>query len=228
MSSEKLNSEILKILENDVVERHSFFQLKHFVIGKEPTIQSQLWRCIRELKTRKDSIDGLTIEIENSKDKKELLEIKIEKEKELIINGKSNSIGIAVDLCPLNKREKEINVKMLERKVEALNKSINKLEKTLKYTEEEALFFLESFKKLLQVEELKPFDDKDSQTDYWNSKFLNELNMQLLFGQPINMELIKSILSLKDDSVAKQAVVKLIDSINKQKLLVEQQKDING
>jgi len=50
-----------EVLNLDPVDRHSYFQLKYFVINKEPTHQSKLWRCIREVAARKDTIEGIML-----------------------------------------------------------------------------------------------------------------------------------------------------------------------
>jgi prephenate dehydrogenase len=34
--------------------RHSYFQLKYFIVGKEPTPQAKIWQCLREMKARRD------------------------------------------------------------------------------------------------------------------------------------------------------------------------------
>jgi len=77
--STEIMERINKILENELSERHSYFQLKYFVIGKEPTLQGKMWQCIRELRSRKDSLDSTEIQNHELNDKKELIDIKIEK-----------------------------------------------------------------------------------------------------------------------------------------------------
>jgi len=53
--SRDIVTEMNKVLENDIVNRMSFFQLQHFIVNKEPTLQSKMWQCIREIRTRKDN-----------------------------------------------------------------------------------------------------------------------------------------------------------------------------
>ena len=57
-----------ELLKNDVVDRHSFFQLRHFLIDSEPTTQGRMWQALRELKTRREALTGITTEIEEQKD----------------------------------------------------------------------------------------------------------------------------------------------------------------
>ena len=52
--NEIANQKIENIIKNEIVDRHSYFQLKNFLVGKEPTLQSNLWRCVREIKIRKE------------------------------------------------------------------------------------------------------------------------------------------------------------------------------
>ena len=90
MSSEnEIYLEAEELLKNEVVDRHSFFQLKYFVVGKEPTMQAKMWRCLTELKTRKEAIDIINLEIEETKDTIELLNIE-EKRLENINKYESN------------------------------------------------------------------------------------------------------------------------------------------
>ena len=58
----ELKEEISRILKNEVAERHSYFQLRYFLIGKEPTIQSKMCQCIKERKIRKEALDSLELE----------------------------------------------------------------------------------------------------------------------------------------------------------------------
>ena len=69
-----------KMVEQAPENRHSYFQLKYFVIGKEPTLQAQMWQCLRELQARKETIDSLALEIEDTKDQIELLDVEKEEE----------------------------------------------------------------------------------------------------------------------------------------------------
>ena len=42
VSLESIKKEMSKILEHQLPERHSYFQLRYFLIGKEPTNQSKI------------------------------------------------------------------------------------------------------------------------------------------------------------------------------------------
>ena len=55
--------------QQEISQRHSYFQLKYFLIGKEPTYQSKMWQCLRELRNRVESLDNMSLEIDELKDK---------------------------------------------------------------------------------------------------------------------------------------------------------------
>jgi hypothetical protein len=216
MSSE-FYAQMDEVLANDVVNRHSLFQLKYFVVGKEPTHQSKLWRCIRELQARRESIQAVSVELENVQDELELCDIQL-----LRLRGKQ-----AVIEDDLDARELVVLLRREERRRESVVRSIDTLRKKLKDAEEEAVFFLKSFQSLEQLEPLQPFDDVESQQSYWNAKFAEELNLRSLMGQPISYELIKSILSLNNDAPIKMQIVNTLENKQKQmlKILKEEKND---
>lgn len=216
MSSE-FYAQMDEVLANDVVNRHSLFQLKYFVVGKEPTHQSKLWRCIRELQARRESIQAVSVELENGQDELDLCDIQL-----LRLRGKQ---AVAED--DLDARELVVLLRREERRRESVVRSIDTLRKKLKDAEEEAVFFLKSFQSLEQLEPLQPFDDVESQQLYWNAKFAEELNLRSLMGQPISYELIKSILSLNNDAPIKMQIVNTLENKQKQmlKILKEEKND---
>jgi hypothetical protein len=48
--------------------RHTFYQLKHFVLGKEITTQAKMWKCIRELEARVGAAKSMLNGIEEAED----------------------------------------------------------------------------------------------------------------------------------------------------------------
>ena len=194
MSKTQLNTEMDDILKNEVAQRHSYFQLKYFLIGKEPTTQAQMWQCLKELKTRKDSLVALDLEIEDSKDKIELLDINIERTT-LIVHNPSDSN----DLDELRNKENLINLRRLERQKVSAESSLNQLIERKKWLEEECRFFIETFKNLQKIEPLKHFDDLESQKQYWGEKLAQKLNLKMLTHNQMDTELIETIVSLPDD-----------------------------
>lgn len=79
MSSELIDkvSEILKKV--DIPDRHTFFQIEKFIIGKETTVHSQFWAIIRELQARLETIRAFEKELKDAEDNLELFDLRIEK-----------------------------------------------------------------------------------------------------------------------------------------------------
>jgi hypothetical protein len=200
---EKIDQVLTKAPEN----RHSFYQLKYFVLGKEPTTQAQLWQCLRELQVRKETIDTIKLQIEDSKDEIELLKIDQDKfcvdEDMVYQNQKLNELA---------RRERAIKVRRLKRKEESLLSSINKLEKKLQFEIQEAKFFLQAFEALEKVEKLKDYDDYDAQKELWEAKVEEEINLRILTRQPLPTDLLKTALSLHKDSPIKGQVVNFLEN----------------
>ena len=186
-NNNKLISEIDEVLKQEVSQRHSYFQLKYFVIGKEPTIQSKMWQCLRELKTRKESLDAIELELEDTKDKLELLHISIEK------------IGLASPEDDLTQRENKIKIRQIERQKKAVQTNTLQLVERKKWLEEESRFFLDTFKALLQIEPLKHFDDLESQKQYWGERLSQKLNLKMLTHNQLDTEMVETILALPED-----------------------------
>lgn len=204
MSNEISNNllvEMDEVLKFEIAQRHSYFQLKYFLIGKEPTIQAKMWQCLREMKSRRDSITAIDLEIEETKDKIELLDISIEKESLYEISGENPKESV------LLQREMDINLRQLERKKKAGEKSLSELFERKKWIEEESRFFLETFKNLYKIEPLKHFDDVDAQKEYWSEKLSQKLNLKMLTHNQLDTELIETIIALPDEiPLKKQAL----------------------
>lgn len=183
---EKINS-----LPAKASERATFFQLKYFVIGKEPTIQAKLQSCLRELNSRKNTIESISIELEEEFDNIELLKISLEKE------------------------ESEIQKRKTIRQILAKEKRIESLRKTLKGAEEEANFIIEMFEYINTLEELKDWDDFTVQEEYWNARLTQEFQSRLISGLPVDAEIMKTILALPDKTPIKS---KLLGNINGKKI----------
>lgn len=197
-----LYKEVREVLKNEPVERHSYFQLKYFLIGKEPTLQAKMWQCLRELKTRIESLESLGLEIEETKDRKSLLDISVER-----LNLELSNISKDDELVQLRKREIAINLRQLGRQILGLDASLKQLHGRQKFIEEECMFFYETFKNLVQIEPLKHFDDFDSQKQYWGEKLAQKLNYKLLSSNQLDTELVETILALPDDMPIKQQTI---------------------
>ena len=234
MSSE-VQTAIEELLKYGVVNRHSYFQLKYFVVGKEPTTQSKMWRCVKELGARKESLDAIDAEILETQDNIELEGIELER-----LNMRRNAIGtLQADgqtlvtnqygitteedqaLALLNIKELDIAIRKRQRRKQSLELALSNISKKKKETEEEAVFFLKAFESLQKVEPLKPFDDLHEQTKYWNEKLTQLANLKVLLHLPLETELVQTIMSLSDDCAIKN---EMVGALEKERLLIEQQR----
>lgn len=206
-SNHELFEKIDKVLENAPENRHSYYQLKYLVLGKEPTTQAQLWQCLRELQSRRDTIETIKLQVEDSKDEIELM--KIDHEKFYANDDVTYQNAKMGDIC---KREKTIKHRRLKRKEESILKNINKLEKKLQFEIQEAQFFLQAFDSLQKVEQLKDYDDYDAQKELWEAKITEELNLRILTRQPLPPDLLKTALSLHKESAIKEQVVTFLEN----------------
>lgn len=201
--SENLLAEMDDVLKNEVAQRHSYFQLKYFLIGKEPTNQAKMWQCLRELKSRRESLEALDLETEETKDKIELLDISLEKLnlKEIIPTEQNEK---SLNLVVLQQRELDVEARRLERQKRNMEKSLLELQERRKWIEQEAKFFLESFKFLSKIEPLRNFDDVDAQKEYWTARLSQKLNLKMLTQNQLDTELIETIISLPEEMPLKK------------------------
>lgn len=236
LSTCDLLAAIDKELEVDVASRHSYFQLKYFVIGKEPTHQARLWQCLRELKTRRESLQAISWEIEDAEDNLELLNIDIN---EVENSQKNRESSIAYDSQTPSRSDKraEINLRKLIRKRVAQEANLKQLQERQKFIEEEGRFFLESYKNLLELEPLKHFDDLESQKEYWGRKLADQMQLKMLLQSPLDTELVKTVLALPDDMPVKQDMVRRLDAVQSElkklkdeykKKMLESKKELDG
>lgn len=192
------DKEMQEIIQNDLKERHSLFQLKYFLIGKEPTTQARLWRCVRELKSRSETVESIQYEIEEMNDKIQLINLRL------------------TDLINLDdSMEQVIKERRLLRRKKVAERQIEKLNYRLLAVKEECEFLIKSFRSLEQVEPLKDQDDLEAQKAYWDSKLGQEMKLRLDFGLPMDIELLKTTLALHKDSDVKNIILKIINNPTK-------------
>lgn len=219
MSMENLMDEVLK---REITSRHSFFQLKYFVIGKEPTYQAKMWQCLRELKARKDSLTAIDFEIENTKDNIELLEIQIEEHNTILPPWNTENLQGA-DYSHPDDRKHAIKIRQLERHLKSTEHSLVQLEERKKWLLQEAQFFLEFYKSLEKVEALKDFDDLDAQKEYWGEKLSQKINLKMLMQSPLDIEMIETIIALPDDIPVKKQIVGRLNTMQDQLLQLKEE-----
>lgn len=225
MSSELLDQadEILK--KADLPDRHTYFQLEKFNIGREPTGQAQLWQIVRELQVRRDTIDAYEKDLHDAEDNLELIDLKVERlNREIRQMAKEET-----PFADLNIQEHEIAIRKLQREKESLVKAAQKVNKKLTYVLEELAFLMKGFNAIIaQVGEMKPLDDEQAQKEMWNEKLLEELNLRVLLQRPLEAELVRTIMCLNDDAPVKQQTVKLLELRQRQMLSQQRPPDIRA
>ena len=161
-------------------------------------------KCLKEMEVRVTSIGEALMSLEDTKDDIELLNLKkinIEKKK-----TKNN----------INKKFKEIHLRKTDRKIDFLNNSLKSLNKKIKETQEEIEYFINKYKELEKIEPLKDYDDVSENKNFWNKNFSRELQLRLMMQKPIDLELMKCILSLNNDSPVKIETIKMLEQIQSQ------------
>ena len=219
--SRDLKAETTELLKHEVVQRHSFFQLKYFLIGKEPTVQSKMWQCLRELKQRRESLDAIELERDEVKDKISLIDISMLKL--TVAYGDENQ-------PELDRREREIRIRQSDRQKKALAKNLEDLDDKERWLKDECLFFVETFKNLEKVEPLRPFDDIEAQSQYWNEKLTQKANIKMLTQNTIDSELVETIVALPNDLPIKKHTLQNLNIKQEQMLqqLREAAKKLEG
>ena len=216
MSRELIKKADEIISKTRMPDRHSFFQLEKFLIGKECTCQAQLWQITREISTRREAIESLDTQIDETQDSLELIDISIERLKTI-----NESLKDELDI-----RESKINMRKAQRNQDLLIKSIEKTKEKIKYTLEEINFLVQAHEDLSKIEEMKSFDDVEAQKEYWNQKLLEEFNLSVLLSNPLNPDLVKTILALDDASPVKHHVVNILEQTRKS--MIEKKKSLIG
>ena len=194
----------------DLKDRHSYYQLGHFVLGKEPTIQSKLWQCVREISPRLETLIALEEEIIHFDENYEILEVKIKILESKIKNLNKN---IKIENNHLKSKIVEIKKKRLERTNNKKDIIKEKLLKKKRMIEEELIFFVKNFSELEKIEKIKNWDDFNLQNELWSAKLGSEINLRLLLNLPTDLELCKTVLALPDNNQIKLQLVNSLKNI---------------
>lgn len=195
-----------RITDGRAYGRHTFFQLKHFVLGKELTTQAKLQKCVREIDARKGSLKSMILGLEDALDEARLMEL----EGEEMEKKKSTDA--------LDNEQRAIQSRRLRRKHEMLLDSIEEMRRKIRETEEETEFFIRAFEQLEQVEPLRTHDDPEANAEFWNENFMQDLRLRLMLGKPIDLELVKCILALGAESPVRKEVVGILEQIQRKAL----------
>lgn len=211
---EKVDS-ILK--KSDMPDRHTFFQIEKFIVGKEPTAQGQLWQITRELQARRETVDSYKKDLLDSEDNLELFDIKIDRAGREI----RELANVDAEYTDLEIREREINIRKLQRDKDALVKSARKVNKKMKCVKEEMEFLAAGHKRIEEiVGESKPLDDEVAQKEYWNEKLLEEFNLRIILKRPLDPDFVKTVMALHDDALVKKHLTSALEGIQQQ--MIEQ------
>ena len=211
-----MSSEIYKracdlVESRPVCSRHTFYQLKHFVLGKELTTQAKMQKCLREIDARKGSMKSMILGIEDAEDELKMLGLKmvvLEKKKE------KNE---------LHREYKAIQKRKLSRKKAVLQDTIDDMRKKLLETEEETSFFLGAYSQLEKIEPLKRHDDPEANAHYWNENFAQELQLRILLQKPLDLDLVKCILAMDSESATRKEMIGILEQIQNRALLASEQ-----
>ena len=214
MSSDIVEQSAAVLASSKVSGRHTLYQLKHFVLGKELTTQAKMWKCLRELEARLASAKAMRVSVEDAEDDCRLLEIRMDVLEKKTTKGR------------LHREYREIQVRKLGRKRKALVDSICDIKKRLLETEEEMEFFLKAYRQIESIEPLRPHDDPESNAHYWDQNFAQELQLRLMFQRPLDLELVKSILALDSGSSTRKELLGIIEQIQRQAIGDGQRKGI--
>lgn len=224
MSTELLGK-VDEILKNaDIPERHSYFQIEKFMIGKEVTTQAQLWAIARELQAKRETVDSFHLDLEEAEDNLELIDIQIEK-LDRFIRKEADQKELLTDL---NIQEHEINIRKLRRKKQGLIKSAQKVNKKLKGMLEEINHLVKGYEQIVtKFEQMKPFDDEAAQKEMWEERLLEEFNLRLILNRPLDPEFVKTVLCLPNESGVKGQMIALVQHLqqrfDKSKAIPEKQ-----
>ena len=214
MSTELIEKVNLILEKANMPDRHTFFQIEKFIIGKETTVQAKLWAIIRELQARQETVTHFNNDLHDCEDNLELFDVKIYRlDREINKESKNNN-----DECSdLNIKEYEINIRKLQREKENLILAAQKVNKKLKSTLEEMNYLLVGYEKIISTYgDLKSLDDEQSQKEMWNEKLLEEFNLRIILQRPLDPEFVRTVMCLHDDSSVKKQVINLVQNIQKQ------------
>lgn len=208
--TESVLSSVEELLEqNKLAERHSFFQLKNFVIGKELSPTAKMWQIVRELKGRRDNIESIQLQIEEAHDSLEEIDIRTHDLDQQVLAHNVAATELNSKLVVIQKRR-------FERQKKSLQKSLANLESKLVYTLEETEYLVSAFRVINKNHVFKSFDDPQAQKEYWDDKIATEINLKSLLGQSIDLELLKTTLALDDDVPIKGKTIKYLQDVQKQ------------
>jgi chromosome segregation ATPase len=171
----------------------STFQLRYFVIGKEPTAQAKMHKCIEEMRVRLTAINQTKSEIEEVTDNIEILH--------------------------QNSETSEIAMRQIGRKIRSATRHLEGLHERIKVWQFEIDFLKEEFDKIEKKVPLQEWNSFEVQLEYWNEKLSQDIRNRMMMNLPVDAEVIKTVLALPDAAPIKRQLVehanKAIENTNK-------------
>ena len=191
--------EVDNLLQKMARPGHTFFQLNYFVIGAEPTAQAKMQKCLSEIKARRDSIDAILLEIEEIEDLNSLLHLDLKRS-----DNKFQA------------EEREIRVRQVKRKIEANRRHLHELHQKADCWLEEINFLKYLYDQIAEQHPIRAWEDYDVQLEYWNEKLAKEIRERLLLNVAVDINTIKTVLSLPNQAAAKKELLQLAEVAKKQ------------
>lgn len=190
--------------KNDIVRRHSYFQIKNFIVNSEPTHQARLHKILIELSAKKSNIESMHLQRQDLMDDRDMLKVKEEMLTEDIKKNISDKL--------VNKL-KEIEKRKISRQLIMAELKINELNVVIDQTADECRYYLELFKKMSIKEPIKEWDDPIVQKEYWDAKLGKDVYVRLVSGLPLSDELVKTVMSLPEGSETRKMLEEKLNQV---------------
>jgi hypothetical protein len=175
------------------------FQLQFLLLGKEPTIQARLARCVDELRSRKREVEAIEDEIAETYDRIKLAELDFEDEK------KCEDLSFARLM---------IKKDQMERRRRAAERKIFDNQNILSCRLQEIQFLILAYNELTKAESQKDWDDMNVQLQYWEAKLGQDISNRASVKAPQDMEVLRTAMALPQGSSLKASLQKIIESGN--------------
>jgi DNA repair ATPase RecN len=184
-----------KKLIREAPESNQVFKLKYFVINKEANEHGAADQCLTEIKSRLSEIENIDYLIDDINDEIELKKIEFDD-----LSAHKSNIS----------KKTIIQTRIIKRAIDRLNKKLHSLKKDKDNLEVELFFLSDYFEK-----NFKNLDySEESLKAYWNARLEREIALRALTGSPVDLELLKTVLAMPDDSKVK---IDVSNSLNKMK-----------
>ncbi len=193
-------------------QRHTDFQIEHFIIGKEASFYGRVWQCLRELQQRYETLQAIERDLLDMNDNIELEELELQKKK---IKIKNNVLPANTDFSEIKARKNEIMLQKQARKIEYMQKDLEKTNHRKSDVLSECKKFIEVFNNLINEKSFVDINEPQAQLEFWNAKFGSELNLHAMLNHPMNAELVKSVLALPNESTIKGQLINAFDNLGK-------------